>query len=105
MEGRPWHALYDAHLDPELDVEFADGLSLFRAAAVRVPDAPLVRYFDATLTVAEVESLSDGLAAALAVRGLRAGDRVALYLQNVPQFVLALLAAWKAGAIAVPVNP
>ena len=33
------------------------------------------------------------------------GDRVALYLQNVPQFVVALLAIWKLGAVAVPINP
>ena len=36
---------------------------------------------------------------------MRAGDRVALYLQNVPQFVIGMLATWKAGGIAVPVNP
>ena len=30
---------------------------------------------------------------------------MALYLQNVPQFVIGLVATWKAGGIAVPVNP
>ena len=33
------------------------------------------------------------------------GDRVALQLQNMPQFLIALEAAWKAGAAVVPVNP
>ena len=34
-----------------------------------------------------------------------AGDRVALYLQNCPQFVVALYAVFRANAVAVPVNP
>jgi long-chain acyl-CoA synthetase len=57
------------------------------------------------VSAATVDSESDALAAALAARGLARGDRIALYLQNVPQFVIGLLAAWKLGAIAVPVNP
>ncbi len=33
------------------------------------------------------------------------GDRIALYLQNVPQYVLALIAAWKLGGVVVAINP
>ncbi|HEX9042875.1 MAG TPA: AMP-binding protein [Trebonia sp.] len=66
---------------------------------------PFLYYFDTPVTGAAVEADSDALAAALAARGIGRGERVALFLQNVPQFVIALLAAWKLGAIAVPVNP
>src|ERR1700761_9510765 len=52
-----------------------------------------------------VDADSDALAVALSARGLGRGDRVALFLQNVPQFVIAMLAAWKLGAVVVPVNP
>jgi long-chain acyl-CoA synthetase len=45
------------------------------------------------------------LAVALAELGIERGDRVAVYLQNMPQFPIAMLAAWKAGAIMVSVNP
>ena len=37
--------------------------------------------------------------------GSPAGDRVALYLQNVPQYVIAMLGTWKAGGICVAINP
>jgi long-chain acyl-CoA synthetase len=37
--------------------------------------------------------------------GLRAGDRIILDLQNIPQFLIAVYAAWKIGVIVVPVNP
>src|SRR6185503_11925278 len=47
----------------------------------------------------------DALAVALQERGIENGDRVAVYLQNIPQVVLAVLAAWKCGAVIVPCNP
>ena len=49
-----------------------------------------MKYFDGQLSYAEVDQQSDALARALRAGGLVKGDRVALFLQNVPQFVLAL---------------
>ncbi|MBT1193516.1 class I adenylate-forming enzyme family protein [Rhodococcoides kroppenstedtii] len=69
------------------------------------PDAPALAWFDAVLTAGEVDDLSDGIAAALADRGVVRGDRVALHLQNVPHYALLFLAIWKLGAAAVLVNP
>jgi len=48
--------------------------------------------------------LSDTFAAALVALGVEKGERVALHLPNCPQFVIAQLGAWKAGAV-VPLNP
>ncbi|MCU1346440.1 MAG: acyl-CoA synthetase [Acidimicrobiia bacterium] len=80
-------------------------LGYFAANAQRVPDAPLIHYFDQTLTVGHIDEMSDALAVALQRNGFGPGDRLALYLQNVPQFLIGLLAAWKAGGISVSVNP
>ena len=76
-----------------------------RAAVAETPGGDFLAYFDGRLTYQEVDELSDSLAGHLAARGLRRGDRVAVLLQNSPHFVLALLGAWKAGAVVVPVNP
>jgi long-chain acyl-CoA synthetase len=101
----PWTALYSQGHGARIEVEHANALSLFRAAVRRAPQGFALLYFDARLSYAEVDHLSDALAAGLLARGLRPGDRVALFLQNVPQFVIGLVAAWKAGAIAVSINP
>ncbi|SHJ48398.1 long-chain acyl-CoA synthetase [Nocardiopsis flavescens] len=69
------------------------------------PDAPALAYFDRVLTAREADALSDALACALAERGVGPGDRVGVRLQNIPQFALTLLALWKLGAAALPVNP
>src|SRR3954452_19421748 len=99
---RPWLRLYDAGLPAGIEPEHASLLALWRATVERAPDAPLIHYFDATLTVADFDRLSDALAAGL---GVARGDRVAVYLQNVPPFVITVLAAFKAGAVVVPANP
>jgi len=76
-----------------------------RAAVTTAPDRTFLAYFDGRLGYRETDELSDSVAGHLAERGLERGDRVAIMLQNSPLFVLALLGAWKAGAVVVPVNP
>ena len=104
-DEKPWLSLYDPDQPADIALEFTDALSMFRASVSRNPDGDIIRYFGGRVTVRELDELSDALAVALAGLGVRAGDRVALYLQNVPQFVIGMLATWKAGGIAVPVNP
>src|SRR5437667_6318245 len=81
------------------------GLALFEAAAERRPGAPAIHYFDATLSYGELDRMAATLSASLTELGVAPGDRVALYLQNVPQFVIAQCAVWKAGSVVVPLNP
>ncbi|MBL1099753.1 class I adenylate-forming enzyme family protein [Streptomyces coffeae] len=80
-------------------------LHAFRDAVRTAPDHPALVYFDGRLSYREADELSDGVAGHLAGHGFRPGDRLAIMLQNTPQFVLALLGAWKAGGAVVPVNP
>ncbi|MEW2355724.1 AMP-binding protein [Spirillospora sp. NPDC029432] len=59
---------------------------------------------EVTFTRSELHRRSSQVAGALADRGLGLGDRVALSLRNTPEFVLGALAAWKLGAVPVPVR-
>jgi long-chain acyl-CoA synthetase len=102
---RPWTRLYRKDLDPNPALENGSVLHAFRHAVGAFPDLAVVRYFDGVLTIRDLEALSDALAVALVERGVRRADRLGLYLQNMPQFVVAVLGIWKAGAIAVPINP
>ncbi|MFJ5280900.1 class I adenylate-forming enzyme family protein [Streptomyces parvulus] len=82
--------------------------SLVAAWTARVaanPDTPALRYFDGMMSAREVDAASDALAAAFEARGTGRGDRVGVYLQNVPQYALVLLALWKLGATALGLNP
>ncbi|KIF70571.1 acyl-CoA synthetase [Streptomyces sp. AcH 505] len=102
--AKPWLGLLSEV--QRADIHPAAGVvDAFRASAGRAPDRTALVYFDGRLTYRETDQLSDSVAGHLAARGLERGDRVAIMLQNSPHFVLALLGAWKAGAIVVPLNP
>ena len=103
-DERPWLALY-ADQPPDYTLEFDNALDMFRAGVERDPDAVALQYFDASITRRELDELSDGLASGLLAHVFAAGDRLAVYLQNVPQFVISMVAAWKAGGIMVSINP
>ncbi|KOU58919.1 AMP-dependent synthetase [Streptomyces sp. MMG1533] len=60
---------------------------------------------DRQYSLAELEALADGLAATLARRGVREGERVALMSSNRPEFVIAVQALWRLGAAVVLLGP
>jgi long-chain acyl-CoA synthetase len=89
----------------DITLEFETALEMFQAAVSRRSDLPLLRYFGRDLTASDVDRVTDALAAGLIADGYQQGDRLAVYLQNVPQFLLAMVATWKAGGIMVSINP
>ena len=104
-DERPWLALYDEGMRSDIEREYENCLEMFKSSVSRAPDVALIHYLDSTITVAEVDRITDSLAVALRDLGVNSGDRVAVYLQNVPQFLLTMLATWKAGGIMVSINP
>lgn len=102
---RPWLAQYTATVPSDLPLPTQTAIDQFRATALSYPDQPAVYYFETPWRFGDLDRLSNSLAVALQQRGLLPGQRVALVLQNMPQFWLAQLAVWKAGGIVVPLNP
>ena len=104
-EDRPWLSSYPDWVSHNLETGSATAIGDFVNTAKARPDAPAVYYFDHPISYVEIHCLSDALAAAFHDFGLRAGDRIIVDLQNIPQFLIAAYAAWKLGMIVVPVNP
>jgi len=102
---RPWIAEYLAGVDADRAVEYESIVHAWKARAAANPERAALRYFDGVMTAAEVDRASDALAAGLEARGTNRGDRVGIYLQNIPQYALTLLALWKLGATALLLNP
>jgi long-chain acyl-CoA synthetase len=102
---RPWLSLYPEGQPADITPEHATVLEVFEASLAAAPDAVAIRYFDGVLTFADLDAASDGLAVGLAEAGFAPGDRMGLYVQNDPAFVIGLLGAWKAGGAAVAINP
>jgi len=104
-DKRPWLKNYPEWASHDLEITSDTALGDFRRSAARTPEIPALYYFDHAISYKEIDRLSDNLAAAFEDLGLGKGDRIIIDLQNVPQFLIATYAAWKTGAIAVPLNP
>ncbi|MFN3338980.1 MAG: class I adenylate-forming enzyme family protein [Dietzia sp.] len=102
---RPWRELYRPGLDESLVGRRTTLVDAWRSRVDTSPDRTAIAYFDTNLSAREVDRMSDALGAALQERGVGAGDRVGIHLQNIPQYAIALLAVWKIGAAAVVLNP
>jgi fatty-acyl-CoA synthase len=75
-------------------------------SATRYPDKSLLVYYDTPLSFSAARAQVDALAGYLQQRcGVKRGDRVLLFMQNSPQFMLAFYAILRADAMVVPVNP
>jgi long-chain acyl-CoA synthetase len=102
---RRWLSLYPKDYSPDLIAEANHGLEHLRKTVLRYGGSPALYYFDRIVTFKELDEMSDGLACGLIDLGIKKGDRVSLYLQNIPQFIIGQLAIWKSGGIIVPLNP
>jgi len=79
--------------------------NLARGAAEH-PDRAAIHYYGTDLSYGQLKREVDALAGYLQARcGVRKGDRVLLYLQNSPQFVISYYAVLRADAVVVPINP
>jgi long-chain acyl-CoA synthetase len=82
---------------PHVDAMFRATVARFGAREALVAD-------DVRLSYRDLDRLVDWLAAGLRLRGVGSGDRVVLLLGNCPEFLVAVLACARLGAVSVPVS-
>ncbi len=103
--GRPHFAVWPRRLPRAvLAPETSLWLNL-EVTATRFPERAAYLFFGRALTYRQMRDDAVALAGWLQKAGVEAGDRVALFMQNCPQFLVALYAVLRANAVVVPVNP
>ncbi|HEX3141721.1 MAG TPA: AMP-binding protein, partial [Rhizobacter sp.] len=96
----PEHAPKHLHV-PETNLYFN-----VEVAAARFPHKPFLIFYDTAITFSQFKQEVDTLAGYLEREcGVSQGDRVLLYMQNSPQYVIGYYAILRANAVVVPVNP
>ena len=95
--------------DVPLEIAYLQGrkplFEYLRVHAGTWPDKTAINYYGLKISYAELDRLTDNFAAYLSREGVRKGDRVAIYMQNCPQYSICQIGAHKAGAIVVPCGP
>lgn len=103
--ARPWISHYEDGVPSTLEYPDRPLQHFLEKAAQAHPGRVATLFFKGKLTYSRLNALADRFAAALQALGVKKGDRVAVFLPNTPQFIIAFYGALKAGAVVVPTNP
>jgi long-chain acyl-CoA synthetase len=102
---KPWVHVYEGHVSPETEVFEGSLPDFFRSSVEEHRDKTAMTFYGTAFDFARLEALAEKMAASLAARGVKKGDRVALMLPNCPQYVASFFATVRLGAIVTQINP
>jgi long-chain acyl-CoA synthetase len=105
MKEKLWHKSYAPGVKKTLDFEQVTISEALTRSARKFPDHTALNYMGKKITYRQLEGLVNCFAGALIDLGIKAGDKVAVCLPNIPQVIISNLAIFRIGAVAVQNNP
>ncbi len=102
---RPHHKIWPKRLPRELVLPDTTLFFNLEVAARRYPNKAAYLFFGRALSYSQLKAQAEAVAGWLQSVGVKAGDRVAIFMQNCPQFAVAYYGIQRANAVVVPVNP
>ncbi len=104
-KNKPWFKFWLSDVPKYIEYPSIPLHEILTKTAKEQPDRAAIAYFEREITYRELNSLSNQFAAALAALGVKKGDRAAIFLPNIPQFVIAYFGVLKAGAVLTAISP
>ncbi len=104
-EKKPWFSSWPKNLPRKLEYPEVPLHQILEKKAKEHPEKAAIAYGERSITYAKLDLLSNRFAMALAGLGVKKGDRIAIFLPNVPQFVIAYYGVLKAGAVLTAISP
>src|SRR2546427_8091651 len=105
LQERAWHRSWPTYLPRDLEISPVPLHSFLTESASRLPNKTCIVYQGRTFTYSGLDDLSSRFASALVALGLRKGDRVGVFMPNMPQFIISYFGILKAGGVAVTCSP
>jgi long-chain acyl-CoA synthetase len=110
--AKPWLGFYDEGVPASIDYAQVPLDRLLAESAAKHPDHPAIifgaavgsRVMDKAMSYRQFDNAVNRFAAAMQTLGVKKGDRVAMFMPNCPQLVIAYYGTMRAGGIAVPSN-
>ena len=99
------HAVWPRELPKSLALPRTSVFTNLEISARRYPDRNAIVFYDAPMTYSQLFREVEAMAGYLQAQGVAKGDRVLLYMQNSPQYVIAYYAILRADAVVIPINP
>ncbi|MBK6647152.1 MAG: long-chain fatty acid--CoA ligase [Anaerolineales bacterium] len=105
MSNKPWLAHYDKGVPHTIEYPKVPLFHFLEDAARKYPDRACTIFKGAVISYRDMNAMTDHMAAALVEMGVKKGDRVGIFMPNIPQFLIAYFGILKAGGVVVAVNP
>jgi long-chain acyl-CoA synthetase len=102
---KPWFKFWPETVPKHIDYPAIPLSDLLRKTAEKYPNKPSTVYVDRVISYRDLNNTVDKLATALSRMDVKKGQKVALLLPNIPQFVMAYYATLRIGAIETAVSP
>jgi len=103
--SKPWLKSYPDGLPSKIDIPDISVAQAFDEAADKWKDKTAIIFYGKKISYTELKRFVDRFATALHDLGVKKGDRIALFLMNSPQFIIAYFGAIKVGAVLTPISP
>src|ERR1035437_10345670 len=104
-KSKPWFNMWPVDVPKSIKYPDIPLHGLLQKTAEEHPEKLALAFGEGQITYAQLELLSNQFANALVGLNVKKGDRVALFLPNIPQFVIAYFGALKAGAAVTAISP
>lgn len=102
---KPWFKFWPKGVPKHIEYPEVPLFEFLRKTAEKHPNNIAIVYFDREITYKELDFVTDKFATALNHLGVKKGDKVAIFLPNIPQFVISYYGAIKIGAIETAISP
>ena len=103
--NEPWFTNWPADVPKSIEYPQVPLFEILRTTAKKHPEKTAISYFENEISYSELDLLSDKFAVALSKLGVPKGDKVAIFLPNVPQFIIAYFGILKVGAVTTAISP
>ncbi len=103
--NKPWLTYYDREVPVALEYPHILIHQILEQTAARFPNRTALLFFGTSISYRSLQESVIRFAGALQKIGIKPKDRVALFLPNCPQMIIAFYAAVRIGATVVPTNP
>jgi long-chain acyl-CoA synthetase len=101
----PWFNCWPAGVPKHMEYPKGSLHEILKKTFTDYPEKTAIAYGEREISYAKLEELSNQFANALIKLKVEKGDRVAVFLPNIPQFVIGYFGALKAGAVVTAISP
>ncbi|MFA5078777.1 MAG: AMP-binding protein [Dehalococcoidia bacterium] len=104
-DEKPWYKWYDPGLDPEMKAVDETYVDMLEKGLKFRPEIAAFHFLGITFTYEKLDRLAMKFASYLRKQGCNPGDVVGINLPNIPQYLIALAGALRAGCVVTGVSP